>query len=513
MAQAPLTFGVEFEIYVGHLKAGQRAPPGTNPRYTMAFTPSDAAVQELADEYVAKGTRPTPVESDDDSQNLVGQAARIHISEALSVAGFPAYCSDTIDPARSSTHWQVCTDATVDGRYAGNPDDVLDAPFTWAGVEIVSPVLPFTPESLEQVSQVCRFIRSNYRYKNNNDTALHVHVGDGNTVFPVEVVASLAAFFYAFEPQFNTLHPIHRIDSTFAEGMRTHSGIAERDFKKEATRSLPIIGVYELREPLTIQDITDGVSAPDNKRYMYVNWQNLARVAGGAVIGSVTNDEKPVKPTIEFRQHEGTLNPVRAIMWIRTVVGVVDAVRKLPAQESTDLVTICSREKWQKCGDGRDAEREARHGPIVAESTFTVVDLLRHLGLNEEANYYQDKMFQHDYPERCQPHGFVWLDGPDGAVRYQLDGTPVDGDQVAPFYTKWEYETTLTRGTEEYEAQHRLRLIWEEAVQSVDLLRWMDPDSPLIDLRSPHWPARTYQTVLPTPVGSPSSSNDSGASI
>ncbi|KAG4412595.1 hypothetical protein IFR04_014283 [Cadophora malorum] len=53
-------------------------------------------------------------------------------------------------------------------------------------------------------------------------------------------------------------------------------------------------------------------------------------------------------------------------------------------------------------------------GPIPADRFFTVIVLLRHMGLNEQADYYQDKVYKHNipmvipFPQTKSSSGFKW---------------------------------------------------------------------------------------------------------
>lgn len=61
----------------------------------------------------------------------------------------------------------------------------------------------------------------------------------------------------------------------------------------------------------------------------------------------------------------------------------------------SELLKVVENETWEKLGDGRDGEREAKFGPIIAEEVFTVLDLFKWMGLWESAEYYRDKWYKH----------------------------------------------------------------------------------------------------------------------
>jgi hypothetical protein len=138
--------------------------------------------------------------------------------------------------------------------------------------------------------------------------------------------------------------------------------------------------------------------------------------------------------TIEFRQHEGSMNAEPVVNWIKTAVGIVEYVKNIDYSSLTDLLRIVEYETWEKIGDGKDDEREAKFGPILAESKFTIIDLLSHIKLWGPANYYRKRWRKLTKKPRLLP-------------------TPI---------IEWEYESTAVPGSKEYEGLRSLRKIWEE---------------------------------------------------
>jgi hypothetical protein len=125
------------------------------------------------------------------------------------------------------------------------------------------------------------------------------------------------------------------------------------------------------------------------------------------------------------------------------------------------LITVTMNERWEKCGDGNDAEKESKMGPILAESAWTMIDLLKHIGLHEQADFYQDKLYKHIIPPReaFEQHSYI----------------------------EWEYETRIKKGSEEYKRANRWRRLWESLrilkdAESEDSVWGFDADDPM-------WPA------------------------
>jgi hypothetical protein len=66
------------------------------------------------------------------------------------------------------------------------------------------------------------------------------------------------------------------------------------------------------------------VSRGDDSRLMAVSMFNITRVLNPmAVIDAYYDPKKSDKPTVEFRQHEGTVDKDRVVNWIKTLGGVI----------------------------------------------------------------------------------------------------------------------------------------------------------------------------------------------
>ncbi|KAH6678453.1 hypothetical protein B0J14DRAFT_449226, partial [Halenospora varia] len=102
------------------------------------------------------------------------------------------------------------------------------------------------------------------------------------------------------------------------------------------------------------------------------------------------------KPTVEFRQHKGTLDSESVLAWIQVAVGIVRFCRDATAASFLDLVHVVKHETWEKLGDGRDEERERDNGPILAEKRhngFNIFHLLERIGLSGPMRFYQKRGF------------------------------------------------------------------------------------------------------------------------
>ncbi|KAK6833982.1 hypothetical protein PG987_008676 [Apiospora arundinis] len=128
------------------------------------------------------------------------------------------------DPGVRYGTWDVNTDDSV------GEDSTRE--YKWAQIEITSPILYFTPESLELVRYVVNLLQSEFRILINATMMYHVHVGRGAQGFSLTELRAISALLYAASPRRDQLHPIWCGPLTsWAPGARPHSLMANLDEK------------------------------------------------------------------------------------------------------------------------------------------------------------------------------------------------------------------------------------------------------------------------------------------
>ena len=70
--------------------------------------------------------------------------------------------------------------------------------------------------SFESVQRVARALNENYKIFVSSTTGFHVHVGDSDRGFPIEVVKKLMALLWAFESGIGKTHPPMRRHDTMS---------------------------------------------------------------------------------------------------------------------------------------------------------------------------------------------------------------------------------------------------------------------------------------------------------
>ena len=196
------------------------------------------------------------------------------------------------------------------------------------------------------------------------------------------------AFLWAFEPQLNSLHPPVRQNANYCSSMRDESqyvGNMERDLQRRPT---PLEGAAHFlnfdRQDVDCRQIINEQLSYWGRKSAY-NFQNLLDSPWG------THDTH----TIEFRQHQGSLNGPEIRNWVQTVVGLIDFVQQVDTTSFAQLLLVLESETWEKEGDGEDELREEQMGPVLADEGFTVIDLLVKMELWESALYYNKRLTRH----------------------------------------------------------------------------------------------------------------------
>ncbi|PSS20077.1 hypothetical protein M430DRAFT_41435 [Amorphotheca resinae ATCC 22711] len=373
MASA-LTFGVEWEMSV--VCGYENSHPD----------PSEQRIVRIGNQDKVDDNRFFRTNGDE----FLWETVARHMAATLRAAGF-----DSSVHSKGFTTWDFSSDVSV-------CEPASNRRYTYESIELRSPAMYFTPASLRAVEEVLTLLTSTYCINTNPTTGLHVHVGDSTKGWPFHMMRKLIAFLWAFTHQLNTLFPPFRMASNYTHPIRTHSRYAQRFDDEGPSPTLAILAILKCDDAEKLHYLFDATQL----RFM----ENILHVQG------IPN----CKPTIEFRQHQGTMDPRATIMWVKTMVGIMEFLRDVQPADFTSLLSIVEHEHWEKQPDQPEKEhdyyeeeRDSKHdvecerdmGPILAESGFTVIDLLRTMGLHEPARYYKQRGL---YKHRALPRPFKW---------------------------------------------------------------------------------------------------------
>lgn len=222
------------------------------------------------------------------------------IRDTLRAANLPAELEDDHDPlTQPFNSWLVGFDMSLELRY-GDLGSGRDPNTHYMGIEVKSPVLQLTYVDLDQIREVLKAIKYSVVPYVNRSCGLHVHVGNGAGAFTFSTQHKLAALLLGFERQIATLHPPHRQHSFYCRPLsQGHVG-----------RPLtPMKHVERLYDVHSTHDLI--VAVNPGSKYFAVNFRYLN-----------PSFQLPFR-TVEFRQHEATLDGDEIIDWIYIVTFLV----------------------------------------------------------------------------------------------------------------------------------------------------------------------------------------------
>lgn len=411
-----LYFGVELEFCLGYILPGMPSPDHVPPHIDFQV-PERAVAHHLADLEHRAGSpitldqlvHPTPGDSvfsrqtiSEDRERLVLPYVRNHIVQTIHTEELP--CSNT--SLGDLDIWAIGRDPSINTTSS-------DSKMLLFPMEITSPAYEFTPESLRAVEKFCKVLRANYHTEVNSSCGLHVHISFGKDFnhetkrWTFERLQKLMMFVWAFEPQLQTIHPDHRQEGgnqgDFADAqaipIRTGSSLSLQLRSRQETAGSPRrFGLDEIYRAHDLHKLEYLVSSEGRQKVMAVSIYHITFCYD---YPNERMNSRRTKPTVEFRQHAGTLDGEQVVKWVETLVGIIQWLEQkddLDPEAFMKLAKEC-REKSEKVI--RQARRsvigegEERRRPMTGEGedAFTIVDLLECIGLLEQARYYSARLF------------------------------------------------------------------------------------------------------------------------
>lgn len=214
-----------------------------------------------------------------------------HIAQALSTAGIPTEVEMYNHSRRG--HWKIVTDGSL------SPNSGTSA------YEVVSPVLTGAT-GLEQIAKVCTTLNGLGAIVNRS-CGFHVHVGVSNDLDNVHFFRRLVRLYKQHMPL---------IEQVLAPSRRQAANHYCRDFRHHTEAALE-----NCRTAADVMNLVNG-SEPRGDRYYKLNLNAYFR-----------------HRTVEFRQHQGTLDAQKATMWTRFCLKLVAAAAKTTTLVTSDNLT------------------------------------------------------------------------------------------------------------------------------------------------------------------------------
>jgi hypothetical protein len=156
-----LTFGVELEVSVASLVAGEKDRDPEDPRSVYDICTGDKSLTLWQN-----------------NRNHIAQTLRSN-SIAAEVVPEPGDNSYTrLNPCA----WVIASDLAV----FETPPDGGEGWYNYSPVELISPAFYYTQEAIDEVKFVMTLMSNTYRC--GTTTGLHVHVGNGSRGFPPTII-------------------------------------------------------------------------------------------------------------------------------------------------------------------------------------------------------------------------------------------------------------------------------------------------------------------------------------
>jgi len=289
-------------------------------------------------------------------------------------------------------------EATAYERYPEKTDgtdlefeDLLDEhyPFTYFPVTITSPVLPFTPTSLIQVSTLLKLLTETYYIRiAPDDHPLTVAIArPGNAAFDLLHLKRFVAFVWVFEPQFNTLFKktpgsIRDIDTT--HWIEAAPRIFRNKPKGAAVNSLEAAALL-LTEVKTMKDLSDAVEELDDNLQRHVSLKKVFEA------DRMKRDVQKEQAII-FRQQPMSVDPAEVVIWLQTVAAIVEYTAGMTAERVLgDIVGIAKQE----------VQAEKDEEDFLENGLYSVMDVLRLLGADDAAlDWFRERDVFHEHRVR-----------------------------------------------------------------------------------------------------------------
>jgi hypothetical protein len=307
-----LSFGVELEFSLATLSR-DREDPEPDGRQVYGI----AEIEKPDSSSLGRISLFRRIERADNTQR--------HLAKTLVGEGFRAIAeADTQQDAPDIPldRWIVTQDPSIQQP----PVQGNIGKYSFQKIEMQSPAYLMTEGSLREVQRVCHLVTRTYRTYTGESTGLHVHCGNSARGLPLETVQNVMAILFAFEPQFDLLHPEHRRNNRWCVPLRGSSRLALR--MVENNIDLPD-SIAEIYKTTSINQLIKLMGAHDNSGHkMRVNIHNLLE-AYVDDDGELRQRHDESKRTIEFRQHEGTLDPEAIYFWSKTCVNFVEFAQEV----------------------------------------------------------------------------------------------------------------------------------------------------------------------------------------
>ncbi|TGO23836.1 hypothetical protein BPAE_0120g00150 [Botrytis paeoniae] len=206
--------------------------------------------------------------------------------------------------------WAIGTDATI----SFHAEEHADRSSMFVELELITPVMKFGPKALKDIDKMLTAFKKHFDVVVNQSCGLHVHVGNGTKGLSFEPFQYLMATIWIFEPQILSLLRKSRINGRYCGSLHKRSNL----------------GVYKFEGNLL--DVLFSTSDINEVVAMFNGYNSFSYMAFKLEF-LLHPFPHPVKRTIEFRAHEGSMNSETVLNWVSFVVELVSWAHKINRQD------------------------------------------------------------------------------------------------------------------------------------------------------------------------------------
>ncbi|RYP58817.1 hypothetical protein DL769_008792 [Monosporascus sp. CRB-8-3] len=220
-----LTFGVEIELLMPWLFAGQKDPHEHVEGLPPAFRVERARVKGNVYGTDNPVYAAAEIIFNDLRDTLEGLGLSSSLTESrLQGDGYSALVLEGYED------WEIEDDGSLYQQESFGYEEKFPSygPIQqWVSLEIQSPAEYATPEAFEAIKYALRVLTQKYRMRVNDTCSVHVHVGQGTERLPLDMIRRIAGLSWAADLLLFTLHNPLRRANVYCQPIREYSNMAK----------------------------------------------------------------------------------------------------------------------------------------------------------------------------------------------------------------------------------------------------------------------------------------------